>query len=87
MQQVNQLTEVLIEIRQEADASVAKARDVAEATREQSTAANELAAGVERIASMAEEVSATMGSNAGAAKEMQDMARELKEAVSQFQLP
>lgn len=87
MQQVKQLTEVLVEIRQEADASVAKARDVAEATREQSTAANELAAGVERIASMAEEVSATMGSNAGAAKEMQDMARELKGAVSQFQLP
>lgn len=87
MVQVNEVAQILGDIRHEADDSVAKARDVAQATREQGVAANELAANVERIASMAEEVSATMGGNAGAAREMQDMAKELKQAVSQFQLP
>lgn len=87
MAQVNEVATILVDIRNEADDSVAKARDVAQATREQGTAANELAANVERIASMAEEVSATMGGNAGAAREMQEMAVELKSAVSQFKLP
>ncbi len=87
MAQVNEVAKILVDIRNEADDSVAKARDVAQATREQGTAANDLAANVERIASMAEEVSATMGGNAGAAKEMHDMAVELRSAVSQFKLP
>lgn len=87
MEQVNAVAQILGDIRQEADDSAAKARDVAQATREQGNAANELAANVERIASMAEEVSATMGGNVGAAREMQDMALELKSAVSQFKLP
>lgn len=87
MIQVNEVALILGDIRREAEDSVAKARDVAQATREQGGAANDLAANVERIASMAEEVSATMGGNAQAAKEMQDMALELKVAVSQFKLP
>ena len=87
MTQVNQVAEILGDIRNEAEDSVDKARDVAQATREQGTAANDIAANVERIASMAEEVSATMSGNAGAAGEMQDMARQLELAVSQFKLP
>ena len=87
MTQVNQVAEILGDIRNEAEDSVDKARDVAQATREQGTAANDIAANVERIASMAEEVSATMSGNAGAAGEMQGMARQLELAVSQFKLP
>lgn len=57
------------------------------ATREQGTAANEIAANVERIAGMAEEVSLTMSGNADAAREMQDMAVELMRSVRRFSLP
>ncbi|MBW7902748.1 MAG: methyl-accepting chemotaxis protein [Rhodocyclaceae bacterium] len=87
MQQVNAVALILGDIHREADDSAVKARDVAQATKEQGIAANDIAANVERIAGMAEEVSATMGGNAGAAGEMQEMARTLQSAVSQFRLP
>jgi len=60
---------------------------VAVATREQGSAANEIAANVERIAGMAEEVSVTMSGNANAAREMQGMAVQLMRAVGRFSLP
>ncbi|MDG3064420.1 methyl-accepting chemotaxis protein [Thauera mechernichensis] len=78
---------ILQTIRGQAEDSLAKARDVALATREQGTAANEIAANVERIAGMAEEVSLTMSGNADAAREMQDMAVELMRSVRRFSLP
>ena len=84
---VREVAGILQTIRGQAEDSLAKARDVALATREQGTAANEIAANVERIAGMAEEVSLTMSGNADAAREMQDMAVELMRSVRRFSLP
>ena len=84
---VREVAGILQTIRGQAEDSLAKARDVALATREQGTAANEIAANVERIAGMAEEVSVTMSGNADAAREMQDMAVELMRSVRRFSLP
>ncbi len=84
---VQEVAGILQTIRGQAEDSLAKARDVAVATREQGSAANEIAANVERIAGMAEEVSVTMNGNANAAREMQDMAVQLLRAVGRFSLP
>lgn len=87
LNQVKQVAVILGDIRSQADDSLIKAREVAQATREQGTAANDISASVERIASMSEEVSATMSGNTGAAIEMQELATQLQTAVAQFKLP
>jgi methyl-accepting chemotaxis protein len=82
-----QAAALLEEIRVQAEGALAKAKDVTMATREQGAAANDIAGNVERVASMAEEVSATMAGNADSAREMEDMAHQLRAAVDQFTLP
>ncbi|WP_018151735.1 methyl-accepting chemotaxis protein [Leeia oryzae] len=85
--QVQQVSGILSDIRLQADDSQIKAREVVQATKAQSIAANDIAANVEHIASMAEEVSATMEGNAGVANEMGNLSHSLQAAVAQFKLP
>jgi methyl-accepting chemotaxis protein len=79
-----QATVVLEDIQRQAADSLAKARDVASATKSQAMTANEIAGHVENIASMTEETNATTQSNAGAADQLNALAGKLKEDVAYF---
>ena len=81
-----QATAVLDEILRHAEDSLAKARDVANATAEQAIAATGIAGHVENIASMTEETDAAARSNAEAAEQLKKLAEKLKAAVSYFRV-
>ena len=66
--------------------SLAKVHDVAHATKEQSTAINEIAQHVERVATMAEETHATVQSNADSAHQLKGWSIELRDSVTRFKL-
>ncbi len=66
--------------------SLTQVKDVALATREQATTANDIARHVEHIASMSEETNATMKNNAAAARELEQLAVELGRLVSYFRV-
>jgi methyl-accepting chemotaxis protein len=71
-------------IHQEADATLERIREVAQATREQSTASTLISQQVESIAQMVEETSAAMNGTADAAKDAERVAGELKAIVERF---
>ena len=81
-----QATAVLDEIQHQADDSLAKARDVANATKEQAVTANDIAGHVENIASMTEETNAATQNNAEAAEQLKALAGKLQEAVAYFKV-
>jgi len=58
--------------------------EVADATKEQSTASTSIAQRVEQIANMVEETTATIRGTAESAHELEDIAGNLKELISQF---
>jgi methyl-accepting chemotaxis protein len=60
--------------------------DIAIALREQGSAAQQIAANIERIAQMSEENSATAAGTARSAKRLQDMAAQLQATVTQFKV-
>ena len=60
--------------------------DIALALNEQSVASQEIAKNVERIAHMAEENSATVSQTAASARQMGELAVQLRQAVSRFKL-
>ncbi len=66
--------------------SLSQVKDVALATREQATTANDIARHVEHIASMSEETNATMKNNAAAAHQLEELAIELGRLVSYFKV-
>ncbi len=81
-----QATGVLDEIQHQAEDSLAKARDVANATKEQAVTANGIAGHVENIASMTEETNAATESNAEAARQLRELAGKLQSAVAFFKV-
>jgi methyl-accepting chemotaxis protein len=77
---------MLESIHREALQSQGRIHDVATATREQATVANDIARHIERIATMTEETHATVGSNAASAAQLERMAGELRQAVGHFRV-
>ncbi len=81
-----QATGVLDEIQHQAEDSLEKARDVANATKAQAVTANGIAGHVENIASMTEETNAATESNAEAARQLKELAGKLRGAVAYFKV-
>jgi len=74
----------LRQIKDGAQATLASIREVANATKEQSVASNSIAQKVEEIATMVDETTAAMQSNAETAADMEKIASELSMLVSRF---
>lgn len=79
-----QATELLDSIQTQANDSLAKAKEVANATKAQAVTANEIARHVENIASMTEETNAATRSNAEAADQLKALANKLQEELAYF---
>jgi len=79
-------TALLDEIERQAQDSLAKARDVATATKEQALAATGIAGHVESIASMTEQTNAATQNNAAAAAQLRTLAATLQAAVAFFKV-
>lgn len=77
---------MLESIHQQAQQSSERVQQVATATREQATVANDIAGHVQNIASMTEETNATMHSNAESASALNGLANRLRETVAYFRL-
>jgi methyl-accepting chemotaxis protein len=75
---------VLTRIKSGSQTTLARIREVADSTKEQSIATDNIAQRVEEIASMVEETSAAMKANADTAVEMEKVARDLNTLVGQF---
>ena len=86
LQKVNAVSGILDNIAQDAAESMNRAIEVADATREQSIAANAIASNVEQIAQMTEETAATIHANAESAAQLQEMAGELRDQVAYFKV-
>ena len=76
--------ESLRQIKDGAQSTLVSIRDVADATKEQSIASNSIAQKVEEIATMVDETTAAMQSNAETAADMEKIASELNRLVSRF---
>ena len=76
--------ESLRRIKDGAQTTLQRIREVADSTQEQSIASNSIAQKVEEIASMVEETSASMHSTAETAEELEKIAGELTQMVSRF---
>ena len=79
-------SESLREIEDGARRTLERIGDVADATREQSSASTSIAQRVEQIANMIEETTATIRSTAASAHQLQEIARSLKQLVSRFRV-
>jgi methyl-accepting chemotaxis protein len=86
LQKVNEVSGMLDLIAGEAAESRNRAVEVANATREQAVAANDIARNVEQVAQMTEETNATMHNNAESANQLQDMAQKLRQQVAYFKV-
>ena len=76
--------ESLRQIKDGAQSTLTSIREVADATKEQSIASTSIAQKVEEIATMVDETTAAMQSNAETAVEMEKIAGELSRLVSRF---
>lgn len=76
--------ESLRQIKAGAQSTLVSSREVADATKEQSIASNSIAQKVEEIATMVDETTAAMQSNAETAGDMERIASELNRLVSRF---
>ncbi|MBS1208747.1 MAG: chemotaxis protein [Proteobacteria bacterium] len=74
----------LREMRVSAEGTLARIREVADATREQGLASNSIAQEVERIARMVEETSLAVTSSAETAHQLETLSNSLQAAVSRF---
>ena len=81
-----QATTVLDDIRHQATDSLAKAREVANATKAQAATANEIAGHVESIATMTEQTNAATQSNADSATQLKSLAERLQGELAYFKL-
>ncbi|UCV02650.1 methyl-accepting chemotaxis protein [Dechloromonas denitrificans] len=86
LNKVNEVAGMLESIADEAGQSRGRAVEVADATREQAIAANDIAGSVEQVAQMTEETNVTIHSNAENAAQLQRMAAELRDQVAYFKL-
>jgi methyl-accepting chemotaxis protein len=85
-QLTQQVAESLREIRHRADQTLERVREVANATREQSSASTSIAQRVEGIAQMVEETNASMEETARSASDMRDMSVRLDTLVGAFKV-
>jgi methyl-accepting chemotaxis protein len=76
----------LSDIERRAGDSMAKVQEVANATREQAAAANDIARNVEQIATMAESVHATMEFTTQHARELEAIAQEMRQRTGYFKV-
>jgi methyl-accepting chemotaxis protein len=76
--------ESLRQIKEASQSTLASIREVADATKEQSVASNSIAQKVEEIATMVDQTTAAMQSNADTAADMEKIAGELSALVSRF---
>ena len=76
--------ESLRQIRDGAQLTLTRIREVANATKEQSVASNSIAQRVEEVATMVEETTAAMRSTAETAEELEKVSTELSALVSRF---
>ena len=83
---VSAVASMLDTISAEATDSRTRALAVANATREQAAAANEVAKNVEHVAQMTQNTNATMRTNVENATRLQQMAHELRQQVAYFKL-
>jgi methyl-accepting chemotaxis protein len=81
-----QVARALGEIGVSADTSLERVREVAHATREQSSASTSIAQQVESIAQMVEQTTAAMGETARSAEEVSAMADRLDTLVARFKV-
>jgi methyl-accepting chemotaxis protein len=70
----------------ESAATLTHVKEVAQATREQANASNDIARNVEQIATMADEVHAAMANTADHARELDSIAQTLREKVAYFRV-
>jgi methyl-accepting chemotaxis protein len=82
----SQVAESLREIRHRADMTLERVREVANATREQSSASTSIAQRVEGIAQMVEETNAGMEETARSAHDMREMSVRLDNLVGTFKV-
>ena len=85
-QLTNAATTTLETIYRESRDSLTKVRNVAQATKEQAAAANEISRHVESVAQMAEEVSTIMAKTAQHAQDMEEIAQNLRAKVGYFRI-
>ena len=76
--------EALVQIKQGAELTLQRIREVASATKEQSVASTSIAQRVEQISQMVEETSAAMSSTAETATQMEKISGELSRLVNRF---
>ena len=86
LEKVSAVAGMLESISREASESRARAVDVAHATREQASAANDIARSVEQVSQMTEETTATLHENAHRAAELKAMAGGLREQITYFRV-
>jgi methyl-accepting chemotaxis protein len=85
-EQTRAIAKTLQQIHAHATDSLDKVREVAAATKEQAMASNDIARNVEQIATMAEQVNATMSSNAEHATALEEIARALRQRSEYFKV-
>jgi methyl-accepting chemotaxis protein len=81
-----QAADSLTAIKSGADSMVLIVRDIADATREQGSASEQIAANVERIAQMSEQSTLATQDAASAASYLSHLANDLRETVSRFKV-
>ncbi|WP_313951069.1 methyl-accepting chemotaxis protein [Accumulibacter sp.] len=86
LDKAREATNMLESIHRQALESSERVQEVASATREQATVANDIARHVQNIASMTEETNATMQGNADSAVALNGLAGKLREAVAYFRV-
>jgi methyl-accepting chemotaxis protein len=86
LEKVSAVAGMLESISREAAESRSRAVDVANATREQATAANDIARNVEQVSQMTEQTTATLHKNADRAAELKAMAGGLREQIAYFRV-
>ena len=78
------VSQPLRQIKAGAQSTLVSSREVADATKEQSTASTSIAQRVEQIANMVEETTATIRGTAESAHELEDIAGNLTQLIRQF---
>ncbi|HRF04717.1 methyl-accepting chemotaxis protein [Accumulibacter sp.] len=86
LDKAREASDMLESIHRQAHESSERVQQVATATREQATVANDIAGHVQNIASMTEETNATMHSNAESASALNGLANRLREVVAYFRV-
>ena len=86
VKRAGEASDAIVKIEDGASQAVTSVSEITDALREQSIASTNIAQQVERIAQMAEENTAAAVSTSGTALELDGLARDMKQVVSQFRI-